>query len=118
MPFNIHEVVKVLGCFEKLISVLVCLFIRDTIVDNNIDTFVSIELIHLFEVNLALLDIHLIHDIENCGYLTGLEALYIHLVQWVATKEYATVLDLLVEELIQEVTIGFVHPTVHNKHFV
>lgn len=103
---------------EQLLSVSVKVLIGNTEVHNDIDTFVAVELHNFVRVYSALRYIHMIHDVQHSCDAGTLQSLHIHLVKRIRTHEDAAISNLLEEELVEEVTISFVHPSVDDENLV
>lgn len=78
---------------------------------------ISVELIDLFAINTSLINVDLIHDIEDCGNTSTLKSLNIHFIKWIWSHEKIWISDSLEEEIVQEIAIGFVQPSIDNPAF-
>jgi len=80
---NIDEIVKMLSSYEECRSVYINIFIRDWIVNNLINTFVSVELLHLVLIHTSRVKIKLVHNVQNCCDSSTLKSLNIHIMKWI-----------------------------------
>ena len=118
MTFDINKVVKMLRSFEEVFGILVSILVRNTVIHYLINTFVSVELSHLSLIDSTLGYIHLVHDIQNCCDTSLLQSLNIHLIKWIRSHKDAAVSNLLEKELVKEITISLVHPTINNENLI
>lgn len=118
VTLDINQVEKVLSGVEQLLRVGVFVFIGHCVVYHHVDSLVAVELCDFIHIDSSLLDIESVHDIQDCSDSVGLKFLDIHFIKRVRSHKNSAIADLLVEEMVKEVTIGFVHPSIDDVNLV
>ena len=86
----------------------------DGIVDGRLDTFVLVELLHLWPWVASLSNIFLGLQVENCWDSDALHVSNILVFDWVGADEDTLVFDLINVEIFEEVSVGFLDAAIDN----
>ena len=103
---------------QKLLTIGLHIFVGNRVVDHLIDTLAPIELHDFVLVDITLPEIHSIHNIDNSRDTSTLDSLNIHVHSWIRSHEQICFSNSLEEELVKEVSIRLVQPSVDNEALV
>ncbi len=101
-----------------MISVFLLGIIRNVLVNYHIDTFLTVKLRHPIHICSSIYKVLTVLNVKNSCYSYMLKSLDFLFVDWIWSKENVLILNLVEKEIIDEVSISFVNPTIDDPDLV